>query len=396
MPQLPTSDHDWALWLFEHLEGVESTGTHWQGRLPADLDFDTIVGVIPELIRGVTDRFNRTIEFHPEFGNVYPNMTALVLGQRQRIVPTNFTVRDLHYTHGITETVPEPIHNYLNTVKLWQLLKSSADYEVNQSAVFIKSYESKVEVRPEYSASDLVSLPGLAEFGVTYFEADHHREEKRNIVRTALLEVCRGLPVVRLAELLPKFGDLVDRVKASYTLYTADFSFEKLRSEVDSKNVEDMLRLNKTLADIQNQLLALPAALLIAGASVKPDSMAANLTIWFGVTVFAWVMQKLIANQQHSVWVIKQEVQLRIDKVDAQPADISIRIRPLFDDLQARLERQRKVLEKVRRAVWVVWLAVTAVAINAQWPHVFPDCGSWLADMAREGRDCLFHLTGKL
>lgn len=396
MPQLPTSAHDWALWLFEHLEGVEFAGTNWKGRLPADLDFDATVEKIPQSIRGLTDNRDRTIEFHPELGHVYPDMAALVQGQRQRIVPAEFTVRDIGYTHGKTRNVPEPIRNYLDTVKLWQLLKSFADYEVNQSVAFIRSYESKVEIRPEYGASDLVSLPGLAEFGATYFEADHHREEKRNIVRAALLEVCKGLSVVRLAGLLPKFGDLVDRIKASYTLYTADFSFEKLRSEVDSKNVEDMLRLNKTLADIQNQLLALPAALLIAGASVKPDSMAANLMIWFGVTVFAWVMQKLVANQQHSVSVIKQEVQLRIDKVAAQPADISNRVLPLFADLQARLGRQRKTLTKVGCAVWVVWLAVTAVAINAQWPHVFPDCGNWLAGMAREGRDCLSHLTGKL
>lgn len=395
MPQLPTSAHDWALWLFEHLEGVEFAGTNWKGRLPVNLDFDATVEAIPQSIRGLIDNRDRTIEFHPELGYVYTDMATLVQGQRQRIVPAEFTVRDIGYTHGKTKNVPEQIRNYLDTVKLWQLLKSFADYEVNQSVAFIRSYESKVEIRPEYDVSDLVSLPGLAEFGATYFEADHHREEKRNIVRAALLEVCKGLSVVRLAGLLPKFGDLVDRVKASYTLYTADFSFEKLRSEVDSKNVEDMLRLNKTLADIQNQLLALPAALLIAGASVKPDSIAANLTIWFGVTVFAWLMQKLVANQRHSVSVIKQEVQLRIDKVTAQPADIASRVHPLFADLEARLGRQRETLKKVEYAVWIVWLAVTAVAINAQWSHVFPDCGNWLAGMAREGLDCLSHLAAK-
>lgn len=395
MPQLPTSAHDWALWLFETLEGVEFAGTNWQGRLPADLDFDATVEAIPQSLRGLTDSRDRAIEFHPESVHVYPDMIALVQGPRQRIVPAEFTVRDLGYTHGKTEPMPESVRNYLDTVKLWQWLKSFADYEVNQSVAFIKSYESKVEIRPEYGASDLVSLPGLAEFGATYFEADHHREEKRNIIRSALLEVCKGQVMVRLAELLPKFGDLVDRVKASYTLYTADFSFEKLRSEADSKNVEDMLRLNKTLADIQNQLLALPAALLIAGASVKPNSMAANLTIWFGVTIFAWVMLKLVANQQHSVEVIKQEANLRINKVAAQPVDISTRILPLFADLHARLGRQQKTLKKVGGAVWVVWLAVTAVAINAQWPNMFPDICNWLADMAREGRDYLSYLAGK-
>jgi hypothetical protein len=396
MPQLPTNAHDWALWLFEHLEGVEFTGANWEGRLPADWDFEATVDAIPESLRGLTDSRDRTLEFHPEVAHVYADMAALVQGPRQRVVPAVFTVRNLGYTHGKTGSVPEPVSNYLDTVKLWQMLKSFADYEVNQAIAFIRSYESKVEVRPEYAASDLVPLPRLAEFGETYFEAAHHREAKRNIVRAALLEVCKGLVVVRIAELLPKFGDLVDRVKASYTLYTADFSFEKLRSEVESKNVEDMLRLNKTLAEIQNQLLALPAALLIAGSGVKPDSMAANLAIWFGVTVFAWVMQKLVANQQHSVTVIKQEVQLRIDKVAAQPADISGRVLPLFAGLQARLERQRNTLMKVGCAVWIVWIVATVLAINAQWPTVLSDCGTWLFDIAQEGRDFLLRMASKV
>jgi hypothetical protein len=395
MPQQPTSSHDWALWLFEHLEAIECAGANWQGRLPPALDFSATVESIPKDLLGFSDSRDRTIEFHPEFGHVYSNMAAFVQGQRQRDVPVKFTVIDIGYTHGKTESVPEPVRNYLDTVKLWQLLKSFADYEVNQRIAFIKSYESKVEVRPEFAASDLVPLSMLSEFGATYFESNHHHEEKRNIVRASLLEVCKGMPVVRLADLLPKYGDLVDRVKSSYTMYTVDFSFEKLRSEVDSKNVEDMLRLNKTLADIQNQLLALPAAMLIAGAGVKADSMAANLTIWFGVTVFAWVMQRLVVNQQHSVAVIDQEVNLRLEKVTAQPPDISNRVRPLFSELQARLAFQRRTLKKVGGAVWVVWLAVTAVAINAQWPSVFPSCISWLSNMAEQVCDSLLRLAGE-
>ena len=378
MPQLPTSTHDWALWLFENLEELEFAGAHWQGRLPADVDFEAIVGAIPSTLQGVVDRHSRSIEFHPELGNVFADLPTLVDGARRRAVPHEFTVRSLQYTHGRTEPIPTPIRDYLDAVKFWGLLKSFADYEINQSVVYIKSFESKVEVRPEYGANDLVPLPGLAEFGANYFEVAHHREEKRNIVRASLLEVCKGQPVVRLGELLAKFAELVDRVKASYTLYTADFSFEKLRYEVESKNVEDMLRLNKTLADIQNQLLALPAALLIAGAGVKPGVTATNVTIWFGLTVFAWVMQKLVSNQQHSVIVIEQEVQLRIEKVNAQPADISQRVLALFAGLRNRLARQHRVLKTVSCAVWVVWLAATAVAINAEWPDVFTTCWNWL------------------
>lgn len=369
MHPLPTSPHDCALWLFEHLEGVEFLDSHWQGRLPANWNFNEIDEGLPNELKGVLDSQSRVVEFHPASCDVYENLDNLIQGPRRRKVPSVFTVRDLQYTHRLTNLVPQPIQDYIDAVKFWQLLQSFADYEVNQAVVYIKSFESKVEVRAEYGAADLVTLAGLSEFASAYFTSDHHRDQKRNIVRTSLLEVCKGKLVTHLFELLPKFGDLVDRVKASYALYTADFSFEKLRSEVDEQNVEDMLRLNKTLADIQNQLLALPAALMLAGAGVKEGSFATNASIWIGVGVFAWVMHHLVKNQQNSVTAIEQEVQLRIEKVTSQPADIANRVLPRFDMLRGRVSKQQQVLKQIFRAVIVVWVVTTGIVVDAQWPQ---------------------------
>jgi len=368
MRPLPTSPHDWALWLFEQLEGVVYVGTHWQGRLPTNWNFDEIANVLPDTLKGVLDSQSRVVEFHPSSGNVYESLADLVQGLRRRSAPSEFTVRDLHYTHGQKEPVPQPIRDYLDAVKFWQLLQSFADYEVNQAVVYIKSFESKVEVRAEYGAADLVPLTGLPEFASAYFEADHHRDQKRNIIRASLLEVCKGQLVTHLSELLPKFGDFVDRVKASYSLYTADFSFEKLQSEVDKQNVEDMLRLNKTLAEIQNQLLALPAALMLAGAGVKDGVFSTNVSIWIGVGVFAWVMHHLVKNQQNSVTAIEQEVKLRIEKVSCQRADIADRVLPRFATLSSRVVRQQRVLKQIFWAVIIVWVVATGIVVNAQWP----------------------------
>jgi hypothetical protein len=368
MHPFPTSPHDCALWLFEHLEGVEFVDPHWQGRLPANWNFNEFDDGLPNALKGVLNSQSRIVEFHPAHCDVFENLDNLVQGPRRRKVPSVFTVRDLQYTHGQTNPVPQPIQDYLDAVKFWQLLQSFADYEVNQAVVYIKSFESKVEVRAEYGASDLVPLTGLSEFASAYFETDHHRDQKRNIIRASLLEVCKGQLVTRLSELLPKFGDLADRVKASYSLYTADFSFEKLRSEVDEQNIEDMLRLNKTLADIQNQLLALPAALMLAGAGVKDGIFATNASIWIGVGVFAWVMHHLVRNQQNSVAAIEQEVQLRIEKVARQPADIANRVLPRFDMLNGRVIKQQRVLKQIFWAVIVVWVVATGIVVNAQWP----------------------------
>jgi hypothetical protein len=309
----------------------------------------------------------------------------MVNGPRRRNPLAVFTVRDLNYTHGKTQPVPQAITNYLDTAQLWQLLSASADYQVDQAVVFIKTFEEKIEVRADYQAQDLRPLDGLASFAAVYFESDHHKEQKRNIIRSSLLEVCKGELVVRLSDLLPRFDDFVERVKASYSLYTADFSFEKLRSEVDKQNVDDTLRLNKTLSDIQNQLLALPAALMLAGAGVKDTVWSTNLSIWIGVTVFIWVMHQLVKNQQNSIASIDQEIQLRVEKVKEQPADVSQRVLPRFQSLQERVVSQKSVLQNIRYAVLLVWLVSTTIVVNAQWPGFLTGQLSGVWDWARQG-----------
>jgi len=368
MQPLPNHPHDWALWLLDQLEGVQQVASHWEGYLPSGYDFDVVASALPDPLKGLLDSGSRRIEFHPEVGGVFQTLDELVSGPRRRNPLSVFTVRDLNYTHGKTHPVPQEITNYLDAARLWQLLSDSADYQVDQAVVFIKTFEEKVEVRAEYQAQDLCLLNGLASFAAVYFESEHHKEQKRNIIRSSLLEVCKGELVVRLSDLLPRFDDFVDRVKASYSLYTADFSFEKLRSEVDKQNVDDTLRLNKTLSDIQNQLLALPAALMLAGAGVKDTVWSTNLSIWIGVTVFIWVMHQLVKNQQSSIASIDQEILLRVEKVKEQPADVSSRVLPRFKSLQDRVVSQNAVLRNIRRAVLLVWLVATVIVINAQWP----------------------------
>lgn len=385
MQPLPNHPHDWALWLLDRLESVQQVESHWEGVLPGKFDFDEVASALPDLLKGLSDPKSRRIEFHPEACGVFQTIDELVSGPRRRNPPPIFTVRGLNYTHGKTQPVPQAITNYLDTARLWKLLSASADYQLDQAVVFIKTFESKVEVRADYRAQDLCPLDGLANFAAAYFESEHHKEQKRNIIRSSLLEVCKGELVVRLSDLLPRFDDFVERVKASYSLYTADFSFEKLRSEVDKQNVDDTLRLNKTLSDIQNQLLALPAALMLAGAGVKDTVWSTNLSIWIGVTVFIWVMHQLVKNQQSSIASIDQEIQLRVEKVKEQPADVSQRVLPRFHSLQERVTSQKSVLRNIRHAVLLVWFVATAIVVNAQWPGFMTSQFSAAWDCARQG-----------
>ena len=378
MTVLPTTPHDWTLWLFEQLEGVSELGEVCEGTLPAAFDFDVIVGSIPNQLLGMTDATRRVIEFSPAAGNNFASLTQLVSGPRLLGVVPVFTVRELKYTH-VSGEPPQAILNYLAAVKLWGLLKAMADHTTEGAAFFIKAFDAKIEIRPEYCADDLTPLPGLDEFEADFVGSSHHNDQKRNSVRTTLLEMFKGKAVIKLSDVLCRWSDLAGGVRSSYALFTADFSVERLRIEVEEQNLDDMLRLNKTISDIQNQLLALPAALILAGAGVKAGQWSVNVPIFVGMSVFVWMLFQLIRNQRFSVDAIEQEIGQRKLTVASQPPEIAERVLPFFKDLGIRVESQKAMLRRISQIIGFVGLIALAVIVHAQWPAFFPETLHWVA-----------------
>ena len=384
MHQLPDNPHDMALWLLMQLEHVEHVGGgQWQGVLPSTWDFQSVVSRLDEVeggLAGLSDEAARSIEFYPESARVYQTFANFLSRPANlKAVPGRFTIRDLGYTHGNRSDadIPEQVVNYLSAVKLCELLPLVADHSANNgmSQHFIKSHDAKVEMRLEYQLTDLVPLPSLEQFAAEFVNNPHHKDQKLNIVRSALLDIFKSKRVVTVGDFLPHFEEFMANVHSSYVMYTADFSYEKIRREVEKQNLEDTLRLNKTVSDIQNQLLALPAALVLAGAGIQKNETLKNIAIWIGVCIFAWLMRALVNNQEHSIDAIDKEVGLRKQNLEEQPEGVSNRFADAFKTLEARVKDQMKVLCGIRFAVVLIWIVVTAMIFSVFFPG-FAD-GLW-------------------
>ncbi len=390
MPQLPNNSHDLALWLLTQLENVQLVGDGvWQGILPSSWDFGSTVKRLEEVqggLAGVSDERSRSIEFYPGSAKVYQTLADFFSHPGNlRVVPSIFTIRDLGYTHGKGDktNVPEQVANYLAAASLCELLPRVADHSSNNgvSQHFIKSHDAKVEMRLEYQPTNLVPLPSLGLFAADFVDNPLHKDQKLNIVRSALLDVFKGKRLVTVGDFLPRFEEFMDNVRSSYVMYTADFSYEKIRMEVEKQNLEDTLRLNKTVSDIQNQLLALPAALLLAGAGIQKSETLKNLAIWIGVCIFAWLMRTLVKNQAHSIDAIQKEVGLRKQKLADQPDGVSNRFADAFNTLEARVTDQMKVLRGIRWAVVMIWFVVTAMIFSVFFPDLAVSWWTFLSEL---------------
>jgi len=230
---------------------------------------------------------------------------------------------------------------------------------------FVVRPDAKFRVEMDFSVTELVSIDGVEEFLSSFLHSDFHAEEKRDIVRDCLADLAKGIATIPLAMVARGFDVVMKNSRASYALLLAKFSAASVQKEVDKQNLEDTLRLNKTFSEIQNQLLALPAAILVAGATFEAGKVYRNAAIFLGVAVFVVLMFLLIRNQRNSVSAISAEIALRRRNLEGQPDAVSAMYIPAFSALEKRAETQQRTLTVVLILSVVVFVFAAYASLDS-------------------------------
>jgi hypothetical protein len=132
----------------------------------------------------------RTIGFYPSNANVYEDTRELlgVASNRSRI-PARFTVRDSGFTHPpatTTATVPEPIAQYMDAVRLLSVLDKLADVR-NGGLLFVSSHEAQLTILPEFGHDDLVPTPVIPRVLQWSFQRRIHTDQSVQSLRAHLM-----------------------------------------------------------------------------------------------------------------------------------------------------------------------------------------------------------------
>ena len=124
-----------------------------------------------------------------------------------------------------------------------------------------------------------------------------------------------------------------------------------------------MLKLNKVFSEIQNQLLAIPVALILIGSQTAPTESVSlhNIFIFFSMLVFSALMSLLLRNQRHSLDSIKIEMMNQWDEIKQKHVLTTEKLQIHYEDLEKRYGRQKLFLGIVSG---IIALAVLASAAN--------------------------------
>lgn len=266
---------------------------------------------------------------------------------RQLNIPRCFFIAedDFHYKRDQVD-IPEKLKHYFEISRFANILISLSDYHEkkgNFKAIFL--HGEKIELNLKFDAADLKELASLNEFIDKFVESDLHKEQKAIIIKSVLLEMLKSFEInqLTLPSLVDRFSDFHERVRANYTLYVSEFSFEKIREQVEKEVFDFSVKLNKVFSDIQNQLLAIPAALILAGTQMQAGSvnMWRNLSVFAAVIVFSLFVSLLIRNQTNTLKAIKRECDSQWNSIKSKHKNVQPLLEKHYSILRIRYISQR-------------------------------------------------------
>ena len=203
---------------------------------------------------------------------------------------------------------------YKCILRLRENLKDIASHCFEESGsdyIIISNNQQSVVVDMSYGIENFHSKDIQIISDLATILAEHNEKQKLYIAE--LVDYFINSKLVNLASLLDDFRYVLDRCNSSYELYLSDFSYNKLKLEIDSKTLEYTSKLQGVINDSQTKLIAIPTAFVLAATSLNfnIDNILLdfkNIAIIIGTLVFAILIQLFISNQLSSLEFIKDSI----------------------------------------------------------------------------------------
>lgn len=348
------------------VEGVARDGSGWRGEIRPDTPellealrlcgsnaYETGLTVEDSLDDLAVGRPVAVVLTAPRvgFGALKNDLSDLLRTDRYRAKAPRFILLEPSFFASVDSSPPELVRTYRAVLSLVALLQDSAAFLDTEKSVLVFVRAGKFEVPIRYGAEDLAKIDVASiERLIAAVGQDMQRTEKLSILAEALCSMTESVPADRrFQHVLMHFSDLYGRFEEGFRIYAAKFSYEKVRDEVEVARIEYATKIHKAMSDIQNQLLGIPVATLIAATQMKITNtvgvqMAINAAVLLGSWLFCALAFFLFGNQRDTLDVIGAELRRQEDKLAKEYAGAYGRFKQTFRDLETRVSRQHIVL----------------------------------------------------
>ena len=292
-------------------------------------------------------------------GRYYESFDRFVKANQIEPPRDPYYIHDLDYFHDKAATAPKGLEKYFAVISFVNYLRSIADYNQNSDLVFIT--KSALEISVNFNTSDLPCDFKELEDLVSHLSDESQRLERKQLFKSVLAQfIGEELPKFeRFRYLLRQISNLNEEYRNSHQLYVEQYSFHKVKAELDKELLDLGDKIQGVINDAQNKLIAVPAAfvLLATNFDFSGKNLALNGTLVIGSLFFSVLVQILLGNQFASLAFIEDATNRFEGSVDAEKKGIlKTSLKSAFDKIKKRRNAQKTKLWLIAFLVWVAFL----------------------------------------
>lgn len=173
--------------------------------------------------------------------------------------------------------------------------------------------------------------------------------------------------------LLNNLDDYLARANQSYEYYLRDFSYNKLKVEIDGKLLDFSQKLQSVINDSQNKLVAIPAGfvLVLTALDFKDILAMKNIVTIIGLCMFVLFLKIFIENQKSSLRFITSNINAYKSTFLGKSMII---ISSTFNPIEKECLAQGKRIFFIEVLLWLVPVVcvsiITSIKIDSYWPYL--------------------------
>ncbi|WP_332028591.1 hypothetical protein [Kaistella sp.] len=163
----------------------------------------------------------------------------------------------------------------------------------------------------------------------------------------------------RFSYLLKNFENYISTAASTFNFYLRNFSFNKLKVELDAKALEFYQKLQGVINDSQAKLIAIPTALVFVFSTFDYENINSlkNYLTLVGLIMFCIFIQIFINNQKSAISFIEENINYY--KLSYNN-DIS-ELQKSFEKVYKERDKQLKRIQQIQLLLWLLPILTVSV-----------------------------------
>jgi hypothetical protein len=197
---------------------------------------------------------------------------------------------------------------------------------------------------------------------------DVHCDERKHVMREALVEFFKEEDGRALQPLMSNIGKFYGAYNERYKVYVSKFSVNKILSEIENERIGFLCKIQDAIMSQQTKAFAVPGGLVAVGAVLRFSKGFWDFAIIFiGLTLTTWMITSLNKTVINHIELLGDEFKKSISKYD----DIIVGVENVKAEIEvsrARLNTSsahaRSRLVGLTRISWLILIVVTIMLIS--------------------------------